>query len=122
MAKCAPREVPLSELTLQTEDVNGACVIRVIGDAGIKNAERLDMELCRRCTLHPALAVIDLSRLTFISSLGLGALVSFQRTMKRHGGTIRLAALSERFDDAFRKAQFHQIFEVHDTVDHALSR
>ena len=112
----------MSELSLQVEDVNGACVIRVAGDAGIKNAERLDMELCRRCTLHPALAVIDLSGLAFISSLGLGALVSFQRTMRRHGGTVRLAALSERFDDAFRKAQLHQIFEMHDTVEEALSR
>jgi anti-sigma B factor antagonist len=112
----------LGELAVQAEDVNGACVIHVIGDAGIKNAERLDMELCRRCTLHPLLAVIDLSGLTFISSLGLGALVSFQRTMKRHGGTVRLAALSERFNDAFRKAQLHQIFEMHDTVEDALSR
>ena len=112
----------MSELTVQVDDVKGAFVIRVIGDAGIKNAERLDMELCRRCTLHPSLAVIDLSGLTFISSLALGALVSFQRTMKRHGGTVRLAALSERFDDAFRKVQFHQIFEMHDTVEEALLR
>jgi anti-anti-sigma factor len=87
----------------------------------MKNAEQLDMELARRCTLRPALAVLDLSGLTFISSLGLGALISFQRTLKRHGGTVRLAALSTRLTDAFRKAQVHQFFEMHDTVEGALA-
>ena len=38
----------MSELTLEAQDVNGACVIRVIGDAGFEIAERLDMELARQ--------------------------------------------------------------------------
>src|SRR3954452_373401 len=113
---------PFAELCVKAEDRDGACVIRVIGDAGVANAELLDFELARRCTSRPVLAVLDLSELTFISSLGLAALISFQRVVNRHGGTVRVAGLSPQFADVFRRTQLQQVFEMHDSVDAALTK
>jgi anti-sigma B factor antagonist len=113
----------VAELHVEAEEQQGgACVIRVVGDAGLHNAERLDFELARRSTFRPKLAVLDLSKLTFICSLGLGALISFQRVVNRHGGTVRLTGLSARFADVFRRVQLQQVFELHESVDAALAK
>ena len=109
-------------LTVSTDVRDGACVIRVDGDAGVANAERLDVELARACTRRPALAVVDLGGLTFISSMGMGALVHFHRAVVSHGGVVRFAAAQPLVADAFRRARLSDVLELHGTVHAALGK
>ena len=113
---------PQSTLTISAADRDGACVIRLDGDAGVPNADRLDAELARACAQRPALAVVDLGGLTFISSMGMGALVGFQRAVSRNGGVVRFAGAQPLVAGALRRARLTDVLELHDTVDAALGR
>ena len=97
-------------------------MIRVVGDAGVSNAERLDAEFARACARRPALAVIDLAGVTFISSMGMGALVTFHRSVTRHGGVVRLAAARPLVADALRRARLTDVLHLHDTIDEAFGK
>jgi anti-sigma B factor antagonist len=113
----------MSDLAIRVSQDNGdgACVISVVGTAGAKTAGLLDQELSRLGSLRKPLVVLDLSELTFIATLGIGALLSFQRAAARHGGTVRLAALQSEIATVLRRSRLDDVLELHDSIAGALA-
>lgn len=64
--------------------------------------------------------VIDLSRLDYISSKGLSALLTAGKRMKRAEGRMVLAAASGAVRQVILISGFDRVFELHETVDAAL--
>ena len=64
--------------------------------------------------------VLDLSKLTFIDSSGLGSMVSLLRTLSKKGGDIRLAALASQVQSLFELTRLHRVFEIYSSVEDAL--
>jgi anti-anti-sigma factor len=60
----------------------------------------------------PAPAVIDMSRLEYISSAGLGVLLRTQKRVLQAGGGLRLVKASRHIRDIFRYSGFDRIFEI----------
>lgn len=110
---------PTSNIQVVVVQQGEPLIVAVRGEGGVHESQRLDQELMRISTLHPALAVLDLSGLQFISSIGMGSLVSFQRSLGRHGGKVRLAACAGMVRDALHRARLDKQFEMYDTVDAA---
>lgn len=67
----------------------------------------------------PARVLLDLSRVEFIDSSGLGAIVA---AMKQLDGASRLelAGLTPAVEKVFRLTRMDTIFTIHDSVEHAL--
>jgi anti-anti-sigma factor len=61
-----------------------------------------------------------MSALDFVASLGMGAILAFDKRVAHEGGHVRLAAMQPNVHDAFRHARLLQAFEVFATVDAAL--
>lgn len=57
--------------------------------------------------------IIDLSRVPFIDSSGLAALVSGLKATRQVGGTLKLAGLSEQASTVFRLTQLDRIFALY---------
>ena len=70
---------------------------------------------------RPARVVLDLSDLTFISSLGLGALVEFRRGLVRNGGQVWLAAPSPQIHELLEMSGLLAIFPVASSVSAAFA-
>jgi anti-anti-sigma factor len=70
----------------------GEVVIRLAGEAGIRQADELTAALLGLSALRPPLVTLDLSGLHAISCLTMGVLVTFRRGIIRAGGRVRLAA------------------------------
>ncbi len=64
--------------------------------------------------------VLDFSRVDFIDSTGLGALVSCLRQAHAVGGGIKLAGLTAPARVLFELVRMHQIFEVFNNTDEAI--
>jgi anti-anti-sigma factor len=93
----APSPVPEGAATAPWIDVGfreapGELVIQIAGEAGVAQAGALAAALLRLSARRAPLVTLDLSRLSFLSSLALGALVSYRRGVVRAGGRVRLAA------------------------------
>jgi anti-sigma B factor antagonist len=64
--------------------------------------------------------VLDLSRLRFIDSSGLGAFISCLRKLHAKGGDLKLCAMSKQVRAVFELVRMHRVFDILDTADEAV--
>ncbi len=74
----------------------------------------------REMTEKPSARVIlDLSKVEFLDSSGLGAVVGAMKQLER-GRRLDLAGLSTTVDKVFRMTRMDSVFRIFETTDHAL--
>ena len=66
--------------------------------------------------------VADCSRLTYISSAGLGVFMSFIEEIRDAGGDLKLAAISPKVFQVFDVLGFPSLFDILDTVQAAVAK
>lgn len=64
--------------------------------------------------------VIDLTRLRFVDSSGLGAMLSCLRHVSAKGGDLKLCGLSRQVRAAFELVRMHRIFDIFPTREEAV--
>ena len=64
--------------------------------------------------------VLDLSKLSYVDSMGLGALVAGFTTARNEGGDVKLAKLSAQFHEQLAVTKLDTVFEVYATVEEAV--
>jgi anti-sigma B factor antagonist len=64
--------------------------------------------------------VVDLSRLLYIDSGGLGALVAGYTTARNQGGNMKLACPTRQFRDQLIMTKLDTVFDVYNTIEDAL--
>ena len=113
-AREAPFDCRLAETTW-------GVLLRLEGEAGVHAADRVQLTLIlmRLVACPSALVVVDLSGLTFLSSLALGALVGFRRDLGRWGGRVKLAAVPPKIYESLQAARLHLLFDICATVEEA---
>ncbi len=69
--------------------------------------------------MHTAL-ILDLSRLRFIDSSGLGAILSCLRQLSAKGGDLKLCGMTKQVRAVFELVRMHRIFDIYATREGAL--
>jgi anti-sigma B factor antagonist len=64
--------------------------------------------------------VLDLSRLRFVDSSGLGAMLSCLRQLSAKNGDLKLCGLSKQVRAAFELVRMHRIFDIAGTREEAV--
>src|ERR671927_301285 len=64
--------------------------------------------------------VIDLSKLHFVDSSGLGAMLSCLRQLSSKGGDLKLCGMSSQVRIAFELVRMHRIFDIFPTKEEAV--
>lgn len=65
--------------------------------------------------------LLNMSKVSWINSTGLGVLVSGFHTVKKNGGTMKIAEVSDRIDNILNVTQLKLVFETYDSEDKALA-
>ena len=65
--------------------------------------------------------VVDLAKVEWMSSVGLGMLISALTTVKNAGGELKLANVTESIKSLLTITRLVTIFETHDSVDAAIA-
>lgn len=65
-------------------------------------------------------SVINLGRLEFVDSTGLGALLSCLRHVTSNQGALKLCCMSKPVRTLFELVRMHRVFEIYGTQDEAL--
>lgn len=65
--------------------------------------------------------MIDMSKLTFVDSSGLGALLSCLRTMNSKTGQLKLYSMAKPVRALFELVRMHRIFSIYNNRDEALA-
>ena len=64
--------------------------------------------------------VLDLSRLRFVDSSGLGAMLSCLRQLGAKGGDLKLCGMSKQVRGLFELVRMHRIFDIYGTKEEAI--
>ncbi|MCD6162886.1 MAG: STAS domain-containing protein [candidate division Zixibacteria bacterium] len=64
--------------------------------------------------------IIDLAKVEWMNSTGLGILISGLTTMRNNGGELKLAAVTEKIESLLTITKLITVFENYDTVDAAI--
>ena len=64
--------------------------------------------------------VLDLSRLRFVDSSGLGAMLSCLRQLSAKSGDLKLCCMSKQVRGLFELVRMHRIFDIYGTKEEAV--
>lgn len=111
-------------MELHSREEGNAVILRPEGriDHTHADAFRLGLEPhVSACTQGAKVLVLDFSGVTFISSIGLRALMIAVKQVKAQGGRMMLAELTPLVREVFQISRFDLLFEIHPTVAAALA-
>jgi anti-sigma B factor antagonist len=107
------------ELSLATRTVADHAVVEVGGEVDVYTAPRLRERLVELIDGGARDVVVDLGRVDFLDSTGLGVLVGALKRLRAAGGTFSLVCAKEPLLKVFRITALDQVFPLHDTVESA---
>jgi anti-sigma B factor antagonist len=65
--------------------------------------------------------VMDLGKISFINSMGLGSLIGMMTTCKNRGGAFTVARVGDRINSMFIKVRITLIMDTFETIDEAVA-
>ncbi len=96
-------------------------VVEVSGEIDVYTAPTLREELSSHIAADRTDLVVDLTRVDFMDSTGLGVLVGELKKVRTYGGDLRLVIDQEKILKVFRITALTQVFQIHATLEEALS-
>ncbi|MDZ7679423.1 MAG: STAS domain-containing protein [Acidimicrobiales bacterium] len=109
-------------LVLDVEERPLGRVLIVSGDLDVATAPQVRSEVVRLLGDGISDLVIDLTRVDFIDSFGLGVLVGALKRVRGAGGHLGLVITEPRVRKVFEVTGLDRVFELTETVDAALER
>lgn len=107
------------DLKLRTQKIGGATVVEVAGEVELHSAGQLRDELQQAGEGERPCVVVDLSRVSFIDSTGLGVLVgAFKRVRER--GSLSIVCPQRSIRRVFEITGLMQVFPFHQNLDEAV--
>jgi anti-sigma B factor antagonist len=88
---------------------------------GGKETRELDAAIREIITKGPPAIVVDLGRISFVNSTGLGALIAAHVSCQKNGGWLRVARTSKRIKNLFLVTRLNFVLDTYDTVEEALA-
>ena len=109
------------DLTLATREVDGRAVVAVGGEIDVYTAPKLRDCITELVASGTYDIVIDLERVEFMDSTGLGVLVGGLKKIRTKGGSLSLVCTQERLLKIFRITGLGKVFAIHSSQSEALS-
>jgi anti-sigma B factor antagonist len=104
------------ELSLATREVAGHAVVEVRGEVDVYTSSVLRERLVELIDGGSERVVVDLDRVDFLDSSGLGVLVGALRRLRTAGGELSLVCSNEKLLKIFRITALDRVFTLYDSV------
>ncbi|MCW5977683.1 MAG: STAS domain-containing protein [Bryobacteraceae bacterium] len=106
-------------MTVTDASIDSVAVLSLDGRLDSRTAPALKSALEEHWRRQRYRAVLDCSRLEYVSSAGLQVLLIAGKIAASHGGQLAFSGLGAFLGDVFAMTQFHQIFPVYATAEEA---
>jgi anti-anti-sigma factor len=103
-------------------DLDGVTCVRLNGRLDAAGADQIDLRFTSNVVSPGRNAIIDLSGVTFIASMGLRLLISTARSLRLKGGTLVLFGAQELVKSVLDDAALEQIIPIVETERQAHAR
>jgi anti-sigma B factor antagonist len=109
------------DLSLSTRSEGDRTVVEVGGEIDVYTAPRLREQLVDLVADGKYHLIVDMERVDFLDSTGLGVLVGGLKRVRAHDGSLRLVCTQERILKIFRITGLTKVFPIHASVEEAVS-
>ena len=109
------------DLSLNAHAEGGRTVIEVAGEIDVYTAPKLREKIAALVDEGVYHLVIDLERVEFLDSTGLGVLVGGLKRVRTHDGSLSLVCTQERLLKIFRITGLTKVFPIHGSVEEAVA-
>jgi len=99
----------------------GVLILSADGGLCADTAEQFVDELSQFIDLGMRKLIVDCTRLTYLSSYGIGILVRLHKRLAQKGGNVKLAAVPGVVARVIQLVRLDQVLQIFPTVDEALS-
>lgn len=107
------------ELSLSTTSQGQYEVLEVVGEIDVYTAPRLRERLIELVNEGHHHLVIDIEKVEFLDSTGLGVLVGGLKRVRANGGSLAIVCTQDRLLKIFRITGLEKVFGIHDSVSEA---
>jgi anti-sigma B factor antagonist len=104
------------------EDLSGIRVLALDGYLDAHTAPQFEKAIQEEIEKGNRRLVADCSKLTYISSAGLGVFMSFIEEIREANGDLKLAAISPKVYQVFEVLGFPALFDIQESVEAAAAR
>jgi anti-sigma B factor antagonist len=109
------------ELYIVEKDAGGVTILSLAGRVTLGDeSSKLRSTIKQLLTQGKKRLVLDLSKVSYVDSAGLGTLVAAYTSARNEGGEIRLAGVTQNFGELLNITKLVTVFRVHDTVEDAV--
>ncbi len=109
------------DLSLETRQEGGRTIIEVGGEIDVYTAPRLRDKITELVSDGSYDLVVDMEKVDFLDSTGLGVLVGGLKKVRAHNGSMRLICNQERLLKIFRITGLAKVFAIHGSQAEALA-
>ena len=109
------------DLSLQTREVDSRTIVAVGGEIDVYTAPKLRDKITELVANGDYNLVIDMEKVDFLDSTGLGVIVGGLKKVRAHDGSMRLICNQERLLKIFRITGLAKVFAIHGSQADALA-
>lgn len=108
------------DLSLETRQEDGHTIIEVGGEIDVYTAPKLRDKITELVGNGNYNLVIDMEKVDFLDSTGLGVLVGGLKKVRAHDGSMELICSQDRLLKIFRITGLAKVFTIHESESAAL--
>ena len=109
------------DLTLATREVDDRAVVAVGGEIDVYTAPKLRESIVAAVDAGHRRLIIDVQKVDFLDSTGLGVLVGALKRVRADGGSLDIVCTQERILKIFEITGLDKVFGLHSTIEDARS-
>ena len=107
------------DLSVTSTDHGSVTIVHVTGEIDVYTAPLLREVLDKQVAAGRIDLVVDLEKVTFMDSTGLGVLVGRLKLVRGQNGTLRIVSAQDRILKVFKITGLDKVFHIYPTVEEA---
>jgi anti-sigma B factor antagonist len=107
------------DLSVSSSEQGAVTIVHVAGEIDVYTAPLLREVLDKQIAAGRNDLVVDLEKVTFMDSTGLGVLVGRLKLVRGQNGSLRIVSAQERILKVFKITGLDKVFHIHPTVEDA---
>ncbi len=105
---------------MEVEERNGFSIVKIEGEIDLFNSQDLKRDIENLINGGKVKLILDMNKVSYIDSSGLGVLVGINKRVRMRGGFLRLVALPQDIKHLFEITKLDKVFNIYPTVGSAM--
>ena len=107
-------------MKIKKREERGFVILSLIGEMDAYDSDKLEKDGISAIARAKGGLILDFGELTYISSIGLRAILNIKSEADKSGRRVALVSLKEKVLEVFRISKLLAIFRVYDNIEDAI--